>query len=207
MAAKVGGDSGGDGGDFIVVVGGGGGGGGGAAQGDDAGASPANRFLFVVVLTDAAGDDGILGAHHLGPVARVLGDAERFLGNGIPVGGEDTGVPLTFLFVEDCVDVTFLGSLALLDGLRIDEIFEASDADALGVDSLGTSAGNVVDDVTLMALGVLFGGKAGLEFRIGVFGEAGDEVDPRPAVEADLTRTTAEIKMMVASTGSSGGFG
>ena len=150
------------------------------------------------------GDDGILGAHHLGPVTRVLGDAKRFLVNGIPVGGEDTGVPLTFLFIEDGVDVTFLGSLALLEGLGIDKIFEATGTDALGVDSLGTSAGNVVDDVTLMALGVLFGCKAGLEFLIGVFGKRWDEVDPRPAVEADLARTTAE---MVASTGSISGFG
>ena len=189
MAAKFGGDSGGGGGsDRIVVVGGTG-----AGQGDDAGASPANssRFFFVVGLADAAGDDGILCAHHLGPVARFLGVGDGDLGDGVPVGGEDTGVPLTVLFVEDGVAVSFLGSLAVLDVAGIDEMLEATDADALGGGSVGTSAGNIGDNVELVALVVLFRGEAGLEFLIGVFAERWDEVDPRPAAEADLARMAA----------------
>ena len=142
-------------------------------------------------LVDLAGSDGILGAHHLGPVARFLGGAERFLGDGVAVGGEDTGVPLAVLLVEDGIVVPFLGSLAVLDVAGIDEILEATDADALSINSVSASAGNIGDDATLIALGVLFGGKAGLEFLVGVFAERRDEVDLRPAVEADLARTTA----------------
>ena len=142
-------------------------------------------------VVDATGDDGILGAHHLGPVARFLGAAKRSLGDGVAVGGKDTGVPLTVLFVEDGVVVSFLGSLAVLDVAGIDEILEATDADALGVDSVGASASDGTDDVTLVSFGVLFGGEAGLEFLVGVFAERGDEAHLRPAVEADLARTTA----------------
>ena len=93
-------------------------------------------------LVDASGSDGILGAHHLGLVARVLGGTERDLGDGIPVGGEDTDVPLTVLFVEDDIVVPFFGSLAVLDVAGVDEILEATDADALGVDSVGSSTCN-----------------------------------------------------------------
>ena len=78
-------------------------------------------------VVDATGDDGILGAHHLGPVARFLGAAKRSLGDGVAVGGKDTGVPLTVLFVEDGVVVSFLGSLAVLDVAGIDEILEATE--------------------------------------------------------------------------------
>ena len=89
-------------------------------------------LVVVIGLTDAAGRDGILGAHHLGPVARFLSAAKRRLGDGVPVGG-DTSVPLVVLFVEDGIVVSFLGSVAVLDVAGIDEILEATDADALGV--------------------------------------------------------------------------
>ena len=153
-------------------------------------------------LVDATGNDGILGAHHLGPVARVLGGAKRRLGDGVAVGGEDTGVPLTVLFVEDGIVVSFLGSLAVLDVAGVDEILEATDADAIGVDSVGASTGGAGNDVTLITLGVLFGGKAGLEFLVGVFSERGDEVDLRPAVEADLARTAMATRQRDDSGGS-----
>ena len=84
-------------------------------------------------LVDLAGGDGILGAHHLSPVPRFLRAAKRSLSDGVPVGGEDTGVPLSVLFVEDGIVVSFLGSLAVLGVAGIDEILEATDADALGV--------------------------------------------------------------------------
>ena len=100
--------------------------------------------------------------------------------------------------------MSFLGDLAFLDGLRIDHVFEATDADSLGVDAVCASASDGTDDVILVSFGVLFGGEAGVEFLVGVFVKTGDEVDLRPAVEADLARTMAE---MVASTGSSSGFG
>ena len=202
MAAKVGSyRGGGGGGDRTVVAVDGG-----AGQGDDAGASAAvGRFFFVIGLADPAGSDGILGAHHLGPVVRVLGAAKRGLGDGIPVGGEDTGVPLTVLFVEDGVVVSFLGCLALLDVAGIHEMLEATDADALGADSTGASACDAGDNVELIALVVLFGGEAGLEFLIGVFVESRNEVDLRPAVEGDTTRTMAAAKMVASRAGGSMG--
>ena len=140
---------------------------------------------------DAAGDDGILCAHHLGLVTRVLGVGEGDLGDGVAVGGEHVLVPLTVLFVKNGIVVTFLGSLAVLDVAGIDEMLEATDADALGGGSVGTSAGNIGDNVELVALVVLFRGEAGLEFLIGVFAERWDEVDPHPAAEADLARMAA----------------
>ena len=142
-------------------------------------------------LVDLAGRDGILGAHHLGPVARFLRAAKRRLGDGVPVGG-DTSVPLVVLFVEDGIVVSFLGSVAVLDVAGIDEILEATDADALGVGTVVACTSDAGNDVTLIALGVLFGGEAGLEFLVGVFAEGRDKVDLRPDVEADLARTMAK---------------
>ena len=93
--------------------------------------------------------------------------------------------------------MSFLGDLALLIEPRIDQILEATDADSNGVDSAGTSVSNVVDDVELIALVVLFGGKVGLEFTIGVFSKRRDKVDLRPAVEADLARMTTRHRKQV----------
>ena len=162
----------------------------------DTGAPLVDSAVVVVVgvggggtAVDATGDDGILGAHHLGPVARFLGALEGDLGDGVPVGGEDVRIPLTVLFVEDGIVVSFLGDLAFLDELRIDEILEATDADALGGRAVHSGLCDVVDDVELVALVVLIVGEAGLAFTIGIFAEGLDKVHLRPAVEVDLART------------------